>query len=337
MSYPARTLLRYWSPSTHAHDTALVLEVGGVLQVKRASEPVKIAFDSVEAWLDSLPEKPSLAQMEVVLPEENTSRGEEKKKEVEEEEEVEVEVEVEEEVEEEVEVEVEKKEEKKKKEKKEKSPTLYLIPRSKGIPSTNWTLHVYRIMKEANPALIRRPNVVEAFNALVQYLIDQSSHILSYNLSNPHRYILGVNIDTNPPNHPLRGMCAVRMNSMTLSSATRRLIFHGIYPSLDRIPELTPEGQAIQDRIVALYRALFHLIREDVVPYMEQKEKERRRKECERTVDRLVERMEVEKSRHDCEMKDMRERMRRKEENYEKRMEDLRKQIVACGKTEGDS
>lgn len=319
MSYPARTLLRYYSPSTDAHDTALVLEVGGVLQVKRASEPVKIAFDSVEAWLDSLPEKPSLSQMEVVLPEEKeekkeeekTSNGRGKKK--------------------------EKEEKKEKKEKKEKPPTLRLIHPSKGIHSTIWTLHVYRIMKEANPALIRRPDIIEAFNALVQYLIDQSNHILSYNLSTHLRYTLGVNIDTNPPNHPLRGMCEVRMNCMSLNPATRRYIFHNIYPRLDRIPDLTPEGQAIQDRIVTLYRALFHLIREDVVPYMEQKEKEQRRKECERTVEKLVERMEVEQDRYDREMKDMRERMVRKEKNHEKRMEDFRKQIIACGKTEGDS
>lgn len=294
MSYPNRTLLRYYSKVDETHDTALVLEDGGILHIKRASQPVKVRFESVEAWLASLPEKPSAEELEIVEPsEQGGAVGEEKA------------AGVEKEAGEEKAAGVEKKKratkKKEEKPKKEPLPALLLIPTRRQIPSTYWTHHLYRMIREANPSLLRRPDVIRAFNALVQVLLDNQAHIMSHTPSSDKRYCEGVDIEKNPLEHPLRGMCSIRMNSVGRNPNTGRFPYQ--YHNFDSTPSLIADELAIRNQIVATYQTLFVLIRDDVLPYMKRRDGEYRVEWIDKGIEQIVRRMEAFREQHEKEVK----------------------------------
>jgi hypothetical protein len=306
MSYPNRTLLRYHSKVDDTHDTALVLEDGGILHIKRASQPVKERFESVEAWLASLPEKPSAEELEIVEPSEKGGavvaerEREEKAGAV-----------AEQEREEKAGKEEKKKRATKKKEekpKKEPLPALLLIPARRQIPSTYWTQHLYRMIREANPSLLRRPDVIHAFNALVQVLLDHQAHVMSHTPSSVKRYCEGVDIEKNPLEHPLRGMCSIRMNSVGRNPNTGNVVlrFPYHYHNFDSTPRLIEDELAIRNQIVATYQTLFVLIRDDVLPYMKRRDGEYRARWMDKGIERIVRRMEAFSENHE---KDVKRRM----------------------------
>jgi len=322
MSYPNRTLLRYYSKVDETHDTALVLEDGGILHLKRASQPVKVRFESVEAWLASLPEKPSVEELEIVEPSEQggavaeqrereeKAAGEEKT----------------------AGVEKKKKATKKKEEKpkKEPLPALLLIPTRRQIPSTYWTHHLYRMMREANPSLLRRPDVIHAFNALVQVLLDHQAHIMSHTPSSVKRYCEGVDIEKNPLEHPLRGMCSIRMNSVGRNPNTGNLVlrFPYQYHNFDSTPSLIADELAIRNQIVATYQTLFALIRDDVLPYMKRKDGEYRARWIDKGIEQIVRRMEAFREQHEKEVKRRMVAMVELEARHERSMVTFRANIA---------
>lgn len=311
LSYPARTLLRYFSKESQTHDTALVVEGGSILHVKKASQPVKIHYDNVEAWLASLPDTPSVDQLEVVTPEDVTSRVEDKKKKEKEEKE-------------------EKKKAKEKTKKKEAEEEkkgkkkLHLVPMSQEIPSTYWTHHLHRMMKEANPTLLQRADVVDAFNGLVEVLLKHQSHILS---RAPH-HRMKYNADS-----PLHSMCMVKMNCVSRNEETGRVRIAFPYHlpggfDYKRTTPHTAEENVIQQEIMTAYHALFVLIRADVLPYMNQKEKEAKRKEKKKMIENIVKKLQKSQEMHEQEVERRKASIVALEKRHEKSM-DMARNLIA--------
>ena len=309
MTYPVRTLLRYHCASG-THHSALVLEGGRLLQVKRASQPVKEEVESVEAWLAGMPEKPSVDELEVILPVEEAVEA------------VEAVVEEEKKGDEQAETGKKKgkgkKETKDKKEAKDNVPEL-LLPPSNITTSLEWVHHLHRTMKEANPALLRRVDVVTAFNTLVQYMMDHQTHIVTHVPAWNNRYREGVDIDKNPADYPLRGMCTIHMNSVSRNLNTGHLAirFPYHYPNLRHPIELTDEERRIRDGIVERYRVWFALVREEILPYMKEKCDVVDKRIRDKQIERIVQRMQKLQARHDREVERRRAGIQALEERHQ--------------------
>jgi hypothetical protein len=123
------------------------------------------------------------------------------------------------------------------------------------------------------------------------------------------------------------------MNGMSRNEETGQLRIHfPYYLSLTSdyysTPRLTPEERGIQEEIVTAYRALFVLIRSDVVPYMNQKAKDGKIKEKKREMFRIVKRMEKEQERHEQEVGRRKASIAALEKHHEARIGNLRKAIA---------
>jgi hypothetical protein len=323
--YPNRTLLRYYSTERETHDTALVLEGGEVLHVKQNSQPIKKKYPSVEAWLESLPDTPSIDQLEVTEP------GEEKEKE---EKDTKKEKGAKKEKEKEVETKEKKTRSKKGKgeetEEKKKAPVPLLIRMSKQIPSTYWTHHLYRMMREANPLLLKRVDVVEAFNALVQFLLDNQAHIVSYDLTGRTRYREGVEIEKNPMDHPLKGMCSIRMNTVARNPETGNLLLR--YPYMYDNPNITPklsaEEMELRDQLIVMYQAWFVLVKDDILPYMKQRDNEIIKQEKDKRIESIARRIQALEENHNKEVERRQRQILSLQEKHE-RMISVQRSLIA--------
>jgi len=228
-----------------------------------------------------------------------------------------------------------KKETKDKKEAKDNVPEL-LLPPSNITTSLEWVHHLHRTMKEANPALLRRVDVVTAFNTLVQYMMDHQTHIVTHVPAWNNRYREGVDIDKNPADYPLRGMCTIRMNSVSRNVNTGHLAirFPYQYPYLRHPAELKEEERAIHDGIVERYRVWFALVREEILPYMKEKCDVMDKRIRDRQIERIMQRMEALQARHDREVERRRAGIQALEERHQQALGRHRYMIAALANAE---
>ena len=275
-SLTQQTILRYHPADGSDHYSAIVLE-DHILEVKQAGKTVKNSYSSVREWLESLPGAPVWSDI-VVSPVE-----EEKEKAV--------------------------KAVKAEKAEKVKAVKLRLIPMKDEILSTRWTIHLHRMMKEANPALLKREDVILAFNALVEVLIEYQAHVHSFVPGSRLRYMSGVDIDNNPEKEPLHNMCEIQMNSVNRDPGTGRMsIRHRFYRS-QQGP--TKEEQHITTRIISAYRPLFALIRDDVLPYMERMNHAIVDKEKNKRIQKIMDRMDKLHAKHEALLEEQRKKTER--------------------------
>lgn len=141
-------------------------------------------------------------------------------------------------------------EEKPKKEKKAPKPKKIVwnvpVPRA-AIRSTHWARHIYTMIKEANPALLQRDEIRDAYNNLVNCLIAHRDSLMSYSPYPGSKYHQGINYDT------LQAFSSSRIMSILPESQLK----------------LTPERfKSMVATIYATYEPLYQLIKDDVVPYM---------------------------------------------------------------------
>lgn len=172
---------------------------------------------------------------------------------------------------------------------KPKRVVLRVLKMADHVPATRWTAHVHRIMKEANPSLLKDPAVISAFNALIDVLLKHQEHIYGFGPCTAHKYDRGIHLDAYPEN-PLQEICEVRWKSVYYDTHTGRPVIRSKY---SRPPGDSPkEEKEVREEVIQSYRVLFELIKGDVLPYMARMVSEHQKRENDKVVHRMIMRME---------------------------------------------
>lgn len=227
------TILRFYEVNgKEEHYSAVILKDGSVIETKSPNGSAnktdytnaKKQYESVDAWRESLPGHPAFENIVV-----DAKKEDEKKKST---------------------------KEKSTKEKSVKAPPKKKcnVPSKKaGTTTRYWAIHIHSIMKEANPELLTREDVVDTYNQFVldidRYDTISHSHIPVVN----KRYTYGIKLEGNFPS------CMIIFHNIRQHGRTRK---------------------EIEDEMGAYYRPLYELIKRDVVPYAEKKDHEIQVKEA---------------------------------------------------------
>ena len=135
----------------------------------------------------------------------------------------------------------------------------------KKIITTRWTIHVYDMIKEAQPELLQRDDVRTAYNNLVECLRKYDGLLASYIPSKYSKYNSGIDFDYIANGvavfncHPFRWL--PEHDYTNHKSNEQRDV--NIKKKIEFIVELEK-----------VYTPLFDLIKRDVIPYMELKQHE---------------------------------------------------------------
>ena len=308
---PHESILRYYPKDASAHSTAVKVE-GTVLEVKREGHTVRNRYPSVDVWLLSFP---GASWSEVVV-----SHPADKEKNVSDEKEVGNETETgdketgdketgdketgdketgAEEKQQQNNIDTAKAEKTKKTEKVK----LHLIPASQQIYSVMWTHHLHRLMKEANPSLLKRETVIRAFNQLVAVLVEYQSHVYTICPALHARYEEHTVLpDMTRPNKELSSVCNIGLDCVRRDPDTGRMVIHRrYYRSHDPVPN--KEELLISRRILSAYLLLLDLIRGNILPYMEHMRKQQHVKYVDKQVKITMERMEKVQEKFEVEQK----------------------------------
>jgi hypothetical protein len=220
------------------------------------------------------------------------------------------------------------KQEKPKKAQKEAKPkkvVLRMLKTTEHVPATRWTTHLHRIIKEANPSLLKDPAVIHAFHALIEVLLKHQEHVYGFGPCNRKKYEFGLNLDAHPED-PLRDICEVRWKSVYYDQESGRPVIRSrYYQRLDGSPEREFE---VRDEIIRVYRVLFDLIKADILPYMSHMVSENGKREKNKMIQHIMERMERLQMIHDHTIERNRETIQKLEEHHERRMNECRDMIA---------
>ena len=135
----------------------------------------------------------------------------------------------------------------------------FKVPSGKGkFPSIRWCRHVYDMIEEANPALLKRDDVRDAYNAVIDCCRKYDGTLESWIPSKYNKYRDGVK--PNPLN-----------KYSQLQSLPCRFTYE--YDTWNN-PDLKMRLQTECADIIKSYTVLYDLIKRDVVPYMETKQHE---------------------------------------------------------------
>lgn len=224
------------------HYTALVEDRGELLQIK-GDNGNRIKYDTVDQWLATLPNSPSLSAILVKEHLAEMIETEHKRKEA--------------------------KQTTKKKEPKPKKVKWNVPPPKSVIRSTHWARHVYTMIKEANPELLKRDDIRDAYNRLMDSLIAYRSIVMSYAPYPSGKYRTGINYPS-------------------LQEFRRGRLF-GVVQNTQTTME---QFQVAVDAIYLVYEPLYLLIKDVVVPYMEntirEKNKKHEKEQCEKGLSRVI-------------------------------------------------
>jgi hypothetical protein len=128
-----------------------------------------------------------------------------------------------------------------------------------------WARHIYLMIKEANSDLILKEQVIDAYNAFIK-ILDKHKDSIRYAII-PYRrlekYKIGVKL-TDDPLEPFTGSICI-LDRRFYNPSPRGLIQLPI--STDY---LNDDGRVIMNEIIEVYRVLYDLIKDIVVPYMDQ-------------------------------------------------------------------
>jgi hypothetical protein len=137
------------------------------------------------------------------------------------------------------------------------------VPSSRvGGTSYPWAIHVHAMIKEANRELLKNEAVINAYNQFVECLLKHSDNLVTRVPYPAEKYAYGIEVAIHETNL-LRSVNS--KNNITI----RR-----------RYDDFKPE---IIHEVYTVYQVLYHLIKDDVVPYMnktyQEKYKAEKRKE----------------------------------------------------------
>jgi len=210
------SVLRYYpiGAPEDIHYTATITE-GGVWQVKGAGS--RTMFPTVEEWLQSLPGSPdpSMLSVSTKLAEQHRRKEEQKIEKV-------------------------------KTGKKKWNITARNIPMC-----LRWARHIYTMIRECDKALLKREDMRDAFNHLVQILLDHNTIIQTTAPYRRRRYTHGITVTNN-----------------NMYSNIRDYVHAG--------PQMKTHDQYLDtvSTIYEAYQPLYELLKDTVVPFMEKKYKE---------------------------------------------------------------
>jgi hypothetical protein len=128
---------------------------------------------------------------------------------------------------------------------------------AKGRAATRWAIHIYDMMKEAKPELLQREDIKNAYNALIECLIEYEGTLISWVPTKYNRYKEGIK--------PYK-------SSYTYFEGLP-LRFNQEYEAYNK-PDLKKQFQETSAKILQTYTPLYDLIKRNVVPYMELKQHE---------------------------------------------------------------
>jgi hypothetical protein len=191
-----------------------------------------------------------------------------------------------------------------------------------------WTYHIHKIMKEAKPALLNDQRVVLAFNHLVDVLLQHNAHIITtFGDSRYTKYTSGIDITDI---ESLKKGCRVRLNSVFFDKDNNRYVIRSEY--YGRHDVKTPEQQAMEQTIyedvLKAYLSLFELIKQDVIPFMEQRAKAMKEKQNSDRILALSERMENLQSNYEREIARRQALIARFTQSHERQMAGLRSSMM---------
>jgi hypothetical protein len=319
MSFPSQTILRFRaSPEANPYVAIVLVEGGNLLEVKRGGVSKRVIYSSLEEWLESMDEHPTVDQLEARSKDDS---GDEKEVASASDSKSESEPKA-------VKPAKAEKSEKGEKPKKEKKVKLNLIPRSQRNHAMGWTHHIHKIIKEAKPALLNDPRVILAFNHLVDVLLQHNAHIITtFGDSRYTKYTSGIDITDI---ESLKKGCRVRLNSVFFDKDHNRYVIRSEY--YGRHDVKTPEQQAMEQTIyedvLKAYLSLFDLIKQDVIPFMEQRAKAMKEKQNSDRILALSERMENLQTAYEKEIARRQALIARFTQSHERQMAGLRSSMM---------
>jgi len=258
MEYPHKSILRFFpSPDQPLHYSAVILTNQTLLQVKTPTENTKKPFDSVEHWLDSIPEKPTVNQL--IIDENPVRKSSEKR--------------------------MKSNKDEKDDEKRDwdnrktidlsKRKTLYPLS-YESFRAFPWLRSIHRFVKEVKPSLLKEEVFIRAFNYLIEFMIRNSDHIVTYIPTlKQYRYDSPLTFDLSHPS-PLKNFPISIHISFIITPTTRPYHYQFIgvrdgYSST--ILKLTEDGHKLIQDLYDIYQPVYELIKTDVIPYVEKKRK----------------------------------------------------------------
>lgn len=257
MEYPPKSILRFFpSPDQPLHYSAVVLSNQSLLQVKTPTANTKQHFDSVEEWLQSIPEKPTLNQL--VIDENPIRKSSEKimKEPVDEKD----------------------NEEKDWKNRKQidlsKRKTIYPLS-YQSFRAFPWLRSIYSFVKEAKPSLLKQEVFIKAFNYLIEFMIRHSDHIVTYIPTfKKYRYDSPLTFSLSDPSPLKKFPLNIHTSFIVTSGAKYYHSFIGTNGGYHTNFQLTEDGTKLINELYDIYQPVYELIKDDVIPYVEKKRKQ---------------------------------------------------------------
>lgn len=207
------------------------------------------------------------------------------------------------------------------KEVKPKKVVLRVLKPTEHVPATRWTVHLHRLIKEANPSLLKDPAVIIAFNTLTEVLLKHQEHVYGFGPCSRNKYLRGVNLDAHPDN-PLMDICEIRWKFVLYDKDTGRLVIRSQYHRrLDGPPE---DEKAVRDEVISTYRVLFDLIKADVIPYMNRMASEKEKRDTSRSIQNVMKKMERLQMDYDRTIENHHQTLQRLERQHNTRMNEYR-------------
>ena len=142
-------------------------------------------------------------------------------------------------------------------------------------PPTRWTRHIYDMISEGAPALLKRDDVKKAYNDLVECLNTYAGQLESWKPAKYARYTSGIKPDNST--YTIFGSLPVR--------------FLNEYDAWNK-PDIKKKMQEDAVIIKEKYSVLYELIKRDVVHYMEKKQHENSSRKTLEYYHAMIEKME---------------------------------------------
>ncbi len=227
-----KTLLRYYpnKEDKEKHYTCVILKDNSVLEVKNLEGKSRLTYPAVENWLLSLPDKVTVDELEVELPDTNVSSSSSLSQSL-----------------------------------KCQLPPCYQD--GKIVNYRSWVSYIHSIMKELSPSLLTKESVVKAFNKFVETLNTYKHLYYIRGISKKYRYKYGLILNDTLLNYTTNNtydVCKEFYNFMPYLRFNYRFASNNKIVVNDIEYEL---GTVVKD-ILQAYNGLFLEIKDDIVPYI---------------------------------------------------------------------
>lgn len=261
MEYPPKSILRFFpSPDQPLHYSAVILSNQSLLQVKTPTANTKQHFDSVEEWLQSIPENPTPNQLVIdENPVRKSSESSEKKTQLLDD--------------------GKNQEETDWKNRKQidlsKRKTIYPLS-YQSFRTFPWLRSIYQFIKEAKPSLLKEEVFIRAFNYLIEFMIRHSDHIVTYIPTfKKYKYDSPLTFSLSDLS-PFKKFPVNIHTSFIVTPSTRHYHyqFMGVRDGYTSSIILTEDGTKLINELYDIYQPVYELIKEDVIPYVEKKRKQ---------------------------------------------------------------